>query len=74
MAKLKGRIRSFDERKGYGFIERPGEPDVFVSYTSVLATGDDRMLVNGEEVEFDIIEGKYGTSAIYVTRLSPLRQ
>ena len=72
MARLRGRVKAFDERKGYGFIERPGEPDVFVSYTSVLSIGDARMLVNGEEVEFDIIEGKYGTSAIYVTRLSPI--
>ena len=66
--RLAGRVKWFDAQKGYGFIERPGEPDVFVHYSAIQMEGY-RTLEDGEQVEFDVIQGERGPQAANVVRL-----
>ena len=65
---MRGRVKWFDAKKGYGFIERPGEEDVFVHYSAIRQKGF-RTLDDGEEVEFEILMGDRGPQATDVTRL-----
>jgi len=65
---LHGRVKWFDPRKGYGFIEREGEEDVFVHYSAIQMEGY-KILEDGESVEFDIVEGERGPQAENVVRL-----
>lgn len=66
--RLTGKVKWFDAQKGYGFIERPGEQDVFVHYSAIQMEGY-KALDDGEEVEFDIISGDRGPQATNVVRL-----
>jgi CspA family cold shock protein len=50
-----GKVRWFDEKKGYGFIGRENERDVFVHYSAIQAKGF-RTLVDDEPVSFDIVQ------------------
>jgi len=51
---LNGTVKWFDEKKGFGFIEREdGEDDVFVHYSNIAGTGF-RTLHDGEKVEFKV--------------------
>ena len=63
-----GRVKWFNATKGYGFIEREGEPDVFVHYTAIVGSGY-RTLDEGELVEFTIVQGQKGLQAADVVRL-----
>jgi len=56
---FKGRVKWFNEAKGYGFIERDEGADVFVHYSAIQSTGF-RTLIEGQEVEFEIVEGEKG--------------
>ena len=51
-----GKVKWFNDAKGYGFIAREDEPDVFVHHTAIMSEGF-RSLSEGQEVEFDITEG-----------------
>jgi CspA family cold shock protein len=53
-----GRVKWFSEEKGYGFIEGEGE-DFFVHYTEIVGEGF-RMLEEGSEVEFEVVEDRRG--------------
>jgi len=59
---LKGRVKWFNDAKGYGFIEREEGADVFVHYSAIQAKGF-RTLTEGQEVEFEIVEGEKGLQA-----------
>ena len=61
-----GIVKWFDERKGYGFIEQEGGPDVFVHHTGINATGF-KSLNEGDKVTFDVEQGKKGPAAVNVT-------
>jgi len=61
----KGRVKWFNERRGFGFIERDGGDDLFVHYSAIHAEGF-KTLEEGQEVEFDIIEGPKGLQAANV--------
>jgi cold shock protein len=63
-----GRVKWFNESKGYGFIEQEEGGDIFVHYTSIQAEGF-RSLSEGEKVMFDITEGQKGPIAKNVVRL-----
>lgn len=66
---MKGRVKWFDERKGYGFIEREdGGGDVFVHFSAIQEEGF-KTLDEGQQVEFDIREGEKGPQAINVIKL-----
>ena len=64
--KRMGKVKWFNETKGYGFIEQDGGKDVFVHYTAIRMDGY-RTLREGQEVEFDITETSKGLQAAEVT-------
>jgi CspA family cold shock protein len=59
---LKGKVKWFDTKKGFGFIQSEDGNDVFVHYTSIQTEGF-KNLEQGQEVTFDITEGKKGPQA-----------
>lgn len=67
---MKGKVKWFDGKKGFGFIEVEGDQDVFVHYSAISGSGF-RSLEEGEEVEFEIEDGPKGPSAKDVQRLNP---
>ena len=64
----RGKVKWFNENKGYGFIEQEEGPDVFVHYTSIEGDGF-RTLSEGQDVEFDVKEGDKGLQASRVLKL-----
>ena len=63
-----GKVKWFNDAKGFGFIARDDGPDLFVHHTAIVADGF-RSLAEGQQVEFDITEGPKGLQAVNV-RLS----
>jgi cold shock protein len=63
-----GRVKWFNEAKGYGFIQRDGGPDVFVHYSNIMGKGF-RTLKENDEVEFEVNEGPKGLQAVNVERV-----
>ena len=57
-----GKVKWFNNSKGFGFIEREGGDDVFVHYSAIEADGY-RSLEEGQAVEFEIVEGPKGPQA-----------
>ena len=57
--RIQGVVKWFNADKGYGFIEREGDEDVFVHYSAIEGSGY-RSLVEGEEVEFEVVPGQKG--------------
>lgn len=68
LAQYRGVVKWFNNAKGYGFLGREGGPDVFVHYSSIQIDGY-KSLKEGDEVEFDIIQGSKGPQADQVVRL-----
>ena len=64
----KGQVKWFDQKKGYGFITREDGDDLFVHYSAINGDGF-RTLDEGDEVEFEISQGKKGLQATNVTVL-----
>jgi cold shock protein len=65
---MRGRVKWFNAKKGYGFIEQPGAEDVFVHFSAIREKGY-KTLDDGEEVEFEIVMGDRGPQATVVSRL-----
>lgn len=63
---VKGRVKWFNSKKGYGFLERDDGEDVFVHYTAIQGDGF-KTLYEGQEVEFEITEGPKGPQASNVS-------
>jgi CspA family cold shock protein len=61
----KGKVKWFNESKGYGFITCEDGKDVFVHYTGLKGEGF-RTLMEGQDVEFDIVAGDKGNQAVNV--------
>ncbi len=57
-----GRVKWFDEKKGFGFIEREDGADVFVHFQAIVGSGY-KSLNEGQEVEFDVEDGQKGPQA-----------
>jgi CspA family cold shock protein len=66
---MNGRVKWFSNEKGYGFIEREGGEDVFVHFSAIEGEGY-RSLAEGQEVEFDVVEGPKGRQAANVRALA----
>ncbi|MDZ7292996.1 MAG: cold shock domain-containing protein [candidate division KSB1 bacterium] len=64
----KGKVKWFNEAKGYGFIVRETGEDVFVHFNAILGEGF-KTLKEGEEVEFEVEQGPKGLLAKNVNRL-----
>jgi CspA family cold shock protein len=60
-----GRVKWFDERKGYGFISRDDGDDIFVHFSEIQAEGF-KTLAENQEVSFEIKEGPKGLQATNV--------
>ena len=69
MSRITGRVKWFNDAKGFGFIERDGGPDVFVHYSAISADGF-RSLKENDQVEFEVREGPKGLQAANVVKLS----
>ena len=67
MAKIQGKVKWFNNSKGYGFIGRDGGPDVFVHYSAIKMEGF-KTLQEGEAVEFEVVQGQKGPQADNVTK------
>ena len=65
---MQGTVKWFNGEKGYGFIQVEGGNDVFVHYTAILGDGF-RTLEEGQQVQFDIVEGQRGPQAANVEKL-----
>jgi CspA family cold shock protein len=66
--RITGKVKWFNNTKGYGFIEREGGSDVFVHYSAIQGAGF-RSLEEGQAVEFEIVDGPKGPQAGNVVRL-----
>ncbi|MBM7577381.1 cold-shock protein CspD [Jeotgalibacillus terrae] len=62
-----GKVKWFNNEKGYGFLEVEGGDDVFVHFTAVQGDGY-KSLEEGQEVSFEIIEGNRGPQAANVVK------
>jgi CspA family cold shock protein len=60
-----GKVKWFNDSKGFGFIVRADGPDLFVHHTAIVAEGF-RSLAEGQDVEFDVTEGPKGLQATNV--------
>ncbi|WP_198520904.1 cold shock domain-containing protein [Alteribacter populi] len=65
---MTGKVKWFNSEKGFGFIEREDGDDVFVHFSAIQAEGF-KTLEEGQEVEFEIVEGDRGPQAANVVRL-----
>ena len=69
MSAQQGKVKWFDNKKGYGFIEQDGvEEDIFVHHTAIQGEGF-KTLSQGEDVEFELVSGPKGLNAQNVMKL-----
>jgi CspA family cold shock protein len=61
-----GKVKWFNDSKGFGFIEREGGKDVFVHYTAIVGEGF-KTLPEGAAVEFELLETERGPQAANVS-------
>jgi CspA family cold shock protein len=66
----RGKVKWFNDAKGYGFIEQEGGEDVFVHFSAIQMEGY-RSLDEGQLVEFDVTQGPKGLQAANVRPMPP---
>jgi len=62
----RGKVKWFNDAKGYGFIEQTGGEDVFVHFSAITMDGF-KTLTEGQRVEFEVVQGPKGAQAANVT-------
>jgi cold shock protein len=65
---FEGKVKWFNETKGYGFIQQDNGPDVFVHFSAIKSDGF-KTLAEGQRVKFDVIEGDKGPKATNVVKI-----
>jgi len=65
---LEGKVKWFNESKGFGFIEQENGSDVFVHYSAIQGGGF-KTLAEGERVRFEIVDGQKGPAAANVEKI-----
>ena len=65
---VQGKVKWFNESKGFGFIEREDGDDVFVHFSAIKEVGF-KTLNEGQKVEFDIVDGQKGPAAANVKKI-----
>ncbi|MET0786091.1 MAG: cold-shock protein [Paenisporosarcina sp.] len=63
-----GTVKWFNSEKGFGFIEIEGENDVFVHFSAIQGEGF-KTLDEGQQVEFEVVDGNRGPQAANVTKI-----
>ncbi|ARD46930.1 cold-shock protein [Sporosarcina sp. P37] len=63
-----GTVKWFNSEKGFGFIEVDGEEDIFVHFSAIQGEGF-KSLDEGQQVEFEVVEGNRGLQAANVVKL-----
>jgi cold shock protein len=63
-----GRVKWFNDAKGFGFISRENGPDVFVHHSAIQGEGF-RTLAENQEVEFEVVQGQKGPQAQNVVKI-----
>lgn len=66
--RVRGKVKWFSDSKGYGFITQEDGPDVFVHHSNIEGEGF-RSLEEGQEVEFEVVEGRKGPQAQQVVKV-----
>ncbi len=69
MARISGTVKWFNDAKGFGFISREGGPDVFVHFSAIDSSGF-KSLGEGDQVEFEVVQGEKGPQAANVKKVS----
>ena len=65
---VQGKVKWFNDAKGFGFLQQEGGPDVFVHHTAISAEGF-RSLAEGDVVEFEVKQGPKGLPAASVRKV-----
>ena len=65
---VNGRVKWFDDKKGFGFIEQSDGADVFVHHTGIVGEGF-KTLEEEQEVEFEVVDGERGPRAQNVVKV-----
>lgn len=67
VSKVQGKVKWFNSTKGYGFIGQESGPDVFVHFSAIQMDGY-KTLQEGDNVEFEVVQGQKGPQADNVTK------